>query len=909
MHDTTLPELPTFAEFYEAVHGWPPLPWQERLAHLVRDDGRWPVEIGVPTGLGKTSVLDVAVWALAAQAERPAAERTAPTRIWWLVNRRLLVDSTADHAVALAARLDDPSEASAVHAVGGRLRAVSDAVAGRRTLEVIRLRGGVATARPTDPAQPSIILSTIPMYGSRLLFRGYGSSRSMRPIDAALAGTDSLLLVDEAHLVRHLIRLFEPLDECDAAEAPPLHVFRLRPVVVSLTATGEPAVDRFDLAEDDFAHPLVRQRIDAEKPTRVHQSGPRADPTQELATAAVAVVHDADRPLSTVVFTNTPGRARAVAERIAKSLVDVEHDLVVLTGRLREHEAEAARREILDPVIGSPAQRSARRRQRHLVVVATQTLEVGADVDFDRLVTEACGVRSLTQRFGRLNRLGRVLDCSAVYVHCESPPVRGQEPTWPVYGTEPAEVLRRLCGSAVDGWVDLRVSAIADVLGEPLDDPGRAPEVLPALLDEWTKTTTPPVGEAPVEPYFSGIERPDRRVSVLWRAHVPATGMRLWPRARDTETIDVPVHEFATWCQDRGFAPIVRLAADRVTCEEVPPDALRSGDVVVLTTDAGGYDQLGWASASYVPVADVSLAGAGLPVDAVALSRLVQVDGLAAAVGEVVDPPDDGDQLQAAARLRELLRRGEPTCGSVEEWLALVDGTEPAVVAVPGEVARFQRREPVEDAVVDELDELSVNPAMVDLTVHGYTVGAVARRVADALGVPVQLADAVERAGRFHDLGKADRRFQRWLDPASEADQPVAKSSRPRRRWRADRVASGWPEGGRHEALSARLVSAWLARHPDPEGDLVMHLVVSHHGHARPLLVPVTDRAGGQVAVEVDGELMEACADLSMTDWDQPDRFWTLNRRHGRWGLALLEGIVRQADHQVSAGAVEGGIV
>ena len=38
------------------------------------------------------------------------------------------------------------------------------------------------------------------------------------------------------------------------------------------------------------------------------------------------------------------------------------------------------------------------RRQRHLIVVATQTLEVGADIDAEYLATEACGVRALTQR-------------------------------------------------------------------------------------------------------------------------------------------------------------------------------------------------------------------------------------------------------------------------------------------------------------------------------------------------------------------------------------------------------------------------------------------------------------------------------------------------------------------------------
>ena len=57
-----------FASFYQAVHGGrEPFPWQRRLAALVEASG-WPARIGVPTGLGKTSCIDVAVWALACQA-------------------------------------------------------------------------------------------------------------------------------------------------------------------------------------------------------------------------------------------------------------------------------------------------------------------------------------------------------------------------------------------------------------------------------------------------------------------------------------------------------------------------------------------------------------------------------------------------------------------------------------------------------------------------------------------------------------------------------------------------------------------------------------------------------------------------------------------------------------------------
>ena len=52
---------------------------------------------------------------------------------------------------------------------------------------------------------------------------------------------------------------------------------------------------------------------------------------------------------------------------------------------------------------------------------------------------------------------------------------------------------------------------------------------------------------------------------------------------------------------------------------------------------------------------------------------------------------------------------------------------------------------------------------------------------------------------------------------------------------------------------------------------------------------------------------MEVAASLSEVDWEQPSRFRRLHDRWGPWGLALLEAIVRQADHAVSAGGAGRG--
>ena len=614
-----------------------PFPWQTRLAEQVATTEQWPVEVGVPTGLGKTTCLDIAVWWLASQADRPPARRTAPTRIWWVVNRRLLVDSTAEHAEAITNALSDPDSAGLagrareiVVSVASRLRSLSADPAGA-PLEVIRLRGGIASRTPTDPSQPAILLCTLPMYGSRLLFRGYGSK--LRAVDAAMAGTDSLVLLDEAHLVPHLRALLPALAECTPGARDVLSEARSRTRVAALTATGDAGDGRrFDLDEDDYANPVVRQRLDAVKPVELRVE--TGDGARCLTDATLDLLREAPAPAACVVFANTPKTARETFDRLRKLTADGTAELLLLTGLSREREAERVRARILDRVHGMAAAPAGNvRRQRRLIVVATQTLEVGADIDAEYLVTEACGVRALTQRLGRLNRLGHYAHARAAYVHLPPPkPRRGRRSTgpdvdtWPVYGTEPANVLQRLqdaCGDDGTGTVNLSPRHVAGVLGPPDDDPGRAPEVLPGILWEWTKTTTPPDGEAPVEPYFSGIAGAQYSVSLIWRVHVPEAGEQLWPRATDREAVDVSIGEVRDVLSD---GDLCRSTSDGVTVEIASAADLRPGDQIVLPTDSGLLDAFGWNPVRFRSPSWMYLSSThGLPLDAKAIERLCGV--------------------------------------------------------------------------------------------------------------------------------------------------------------------------------------------------------------------------------------------------------------------------------------------
>ena len=914
-------EYPDFASFYHAANGRRPFPWQERLARQVANS-EWPSQIGIPTGLGKTACLDIALWVLAAQAALAPAERTAPTRIWYVVNRRLLVDQAFSHGRALAEMtatgMDSTGRHSdAIGSVAAALRSLASLDSAGGPLQVTRLRGGAELGeRPLDPSQPAILFATVAMFASRWLFRGYGTSRSMRPVDAALAGIDTLVLLDEAHLSRPLVDLARRIEQCDIGD--PSRVIapaRSRPVMVSLTATGQPADELFALDAADLGNSTVSRRMQAHKPVALSQTKERS--LAKHLTASVEDLLEARSQSSTcIVFVNTPKLARSVVAELELLLRRGKRaaDVVMATGRMREREAEAVRQRLLDPIGGARAGHDPSiPRKRDLIVVATQTLEVGADLDFDLLVTETCGVRALIQRLGRLNRLGETPDAAGVIADVSD------RDKCPVYGDEPGRVWEDLTRCSHDGQLDLSPSRIpAVLLTPPKDQPPRVGELLHAHLWEWAKTSCAPAGEAPVELFFEGFDDRSGRVSVCWRACIPNDGVRLVPGIRESEAMEVPIWELRQALEGRDAPSASRLADDRASLETVTLDALRPGDEIVLPTSIGLCDENGWNPAASQDVLDVALLSSGLlPLAEPAVRNLAYGSDVCAVLSTLIDPGESGlaaaEERRLVGDLLESLRLGphHPWLTD-QEWVefleALSDEVERPVDDVP-----LLRRRPADhqrsDLRAEVFEEMSFDVAARTLAAHHEAVGCIASRIADRVGIDPVPACTIRTAAQIHDIGKADPRFQRWLGANFERGVLVAKSATPRHLMEAERQRAGWPKGGRHELLSARALmrAPFFVDGDVPwDRDLLLHLVAAHHGHGRPLVPPVADTAFVPFTVLLDGVETQVGDGLASADWSQPGRFRGLCERYGYWGLALMEAIVRQADHAASRA---GGVV
>lgn len=989
----------SFGAFFEATHaGREPFPWQADLAaQLCKGD--LPDVIDAPTGLGKTAVIHTWLFALASQAGREEP-RTVPLRLCFVVDRRLVVDSAYDEAVALRDALIATSPATPVAVVGGALRALTADAA--EPLAVVRMRGGLTWESRwlARPDQPAVIVGTVDQFGSRLLFRGYGVSDGMRPVNAALVGTDSWLVIDEAHIAEPLARTAKATAAYQRLAPPPLGMRPLRVTLMSATTTATGRALRVDpgkqMSSDAYPRAAAEaaKRLRTTKPTALIDLGYLAKPagrawrqrSQELGRALgqFAELLGGDAAVVGVVA-NTIAAARSAHDQLCSTGATA----ILLTGRTRAHERDRTIDEWL-PLIAVGRERH---RDQTIFVVATQTVEVGANLDFDLLVSECAPWPSLVQRFGRVNRVGEGDVHPSVVVHAgfahNDDPIYGPATaaTWQWLTEVSAHELvvvasnRQLETASLSPTLDLGpLSARHMSAAAPASVHPPAPFVPIALgghFERWAATNPAPTPDQDVGPFLHGVGTGAPEVSVAWRAAPPPVdpavsdrplAQDVWQRwlalvpPSEWEFVSVPIWDARALLAgvqsglpsadlEGVVAPeappvesieggellgvVYRGRRDRARAVHGPAD-IKPGDRLVLAATVGGHDRWGWTGRRRgpgdAPVPDVADLA---PVRRRGVRRLAwevlatwqdegRLEELRVAF-EQFDPSDDTangplfDALQAAdlppviaaayeaARSwpplpTEFLRPGQP---QQEEEIPR-DGSCAVLL-----VDRGQRTAAMDEISDDDPASTSLTGSRTPLAAHNKSVGDLARAFAEHLALDAVIVRTVAMAGRLHDIGKSERRFQIMLHDgdalaAASAAEPLAKSGRHPRdpiAKRARRIAR-LPGPYCHEATSERLVASLLAAEPrraegiDP--DLLLHLIVSHHGNARPLLPAIVDDEADVVSAVCDGAVVTTQPVAGQVVWDHPARFTRLCDRYGWWGLAALETIVRLADMKCS---------
>ncbi|MEB3295187.1 MAG: DEAD/DEAH box helicase [Synechococcales bacterium] len=357
-----------YEAFFNAITGFAPFPYQSAFHR--RDRTHPTCTLSAPTGLGKTEAITVD-WLYGILYDRS----NTPTRLVITLPMRSLTHQTATRVQGILKKLSD-------HERFGNERFGNK-------IDVYVLVGG--TGAPPDRTwlnnidRPCIIIGTQDQILSRQLFRGYGCSRWEWPLHGALLNNDVRIVADETQLMGVGYRTTALLQKMRQEQGTYGHselilcsaTLDLRPL------TGNLKYSECKISDDDYTHPIASLKLGMEKV--FHRV--------EISLAAIAdkvITEHISNTLSLVIL-NKVDDAITIAHSIGQDL-----PVLLLHSRFRG---------------GDRARLSEKLQDFTGVVVATQVIEAGIDLDARKLFTVACPWASFVQRCGRAGRNGTYVEC------------------------------------------------------------------------------------------------------------------------------------------------------------------------------------------------------------------------------------------------------------------------------------------------------------------------------------------------------------------------------------------------------------------------------------------------------------------------------------------------------------------
>ena len=903
-----------------------PFSWQEEVLDHICEHGVWPERINAPTGSGKSSVVDIHLFANALAAVGAAPR--VPRRLCVTVGRRALVDSQADRAREILKCMEDAlADGSGEPDI---LRRVAEALQsfqtrndekGSKPFETGHIRGELSNRNlpVTDISACAIIAATPDMYGSRALFRGYGSTMAARPRETALLTMDTVMVLDEAHMNRQLLHTTQCIAELQKREVN-LGVPTLQVVETTATPSTEDSesttlgvdIEALDSPNDKE----LRKRVYSHKELMLHpidkwDGKPGNSPTVNAAVDAIKkfLAHREAGAGSNEAHTigcivNHVRTAIAIKEALIKNKVlEKAEEVQLLVGRMRPYDLENLQAEH-SGLFTTEGDKSVK------VVVATQTLEVGIDVDFADLVTELAPASSLAQRFGRVNRLGRRKDSKVVVIEPASGDlVKKDAPPYKAVDLSNAYAWLEV----LNGAENPSVNPAAMVKNPPVQS---SPERLLYQRPEWpdllgfSRTDENPYDEPDLDLWLhDSLDAETAMGGVIVRDNLPSNtsaAMEILKTSyfapSDLETFPANLkilQEILDYQDEHGVKPRkflyrqgeISLWQDADHGDE-SNQSLAPGDVLLLDTGSVPFTNQGIAvTQRELPSKKDELKAAPFLDDAELYvyekcadreARFREYLGLSPEeVAELLDAQSaDGKKKRIASELTTEAEDGQ----EVISWYA--------------EVTKTTEKKSVEGSdIAQEL--VLAGPVLLDD--HQNDVAERTRQLAENLGLAPEFSEALELAAKYHDEGKRDLRFQQMLGADPEAEV-LAKSGRRSvaEAYRA-RSRSALPRGWRHDQLSALMVAA----SPEKVGahrDLVLRIIGCSHGHGR---FSFAHDAGfllkeGYLPEGMDYEALKEQATrlFNVGYWD--NLMEQTSRTYGPYATAYLEAVERAADAQIS---------